>query len=303
MFAARAGAKHVYAVEATDMAERARRIVEANGLGATITVLQGTMETVGIPGKVDVIISEWMGYFLLRESMLDSVLFARDKFLKADGAMFPSHAVLYLAPLGPCKMLQEKWEAWENEQRHWTTFNHNMKKWYEIDFGCVKEEFIMEQRKYYLQTGAFANLTPNKLAGAGKPLLEMDLLTVKLESLQSPKEPQRCAMRIVRDGSVEGFCGFFDTPFRGCAARPMDEEVKLTTAPVNGTTTHWGQQIFGFYPPMEARRGDVLECSMYIRRQQKNHRLLWLETTFALCTQKDGQRVVKDERKEHYYVD
>ena len=29
--------------------------------------------------QVDVIISEWMGYFLLRESMLDSVLLARDK--------------------------------------------------------------------------------------------------------------------------------------------------------------------------------------------------------------------------------
>ena len=31
------------------------------------------------PLQVDVIISEWMGYFLLRESMLDSVLLARDK--------------------------------------------------------------------------------------------------------------------------------------------------------------------------------------------------------------------------------
>ena len=35
--------------------------------------------------KVDVIISEWMGYFLLYESMLDTVLFARDKWLAKDG--------------------------------------------------------------------------------------------------------------------------------------------------------------------------------------------------------------------------
>ena len=30
---------------------------------------------------MDIIISEWMGYFLLYESMLDTVLYARDKWL------------------------------------------------------------------------------------------------------------------------------------------------------------------------------------------------------------------------------
>lgn len=36
---------------------------------------------------VDVIISEWMGYFLLRESMFDSVICARDRWLKPTGVM------------------------------------------------------------------------------------------------------------------------------------------------------------------------------------------------------------------------
>lgn len=49
--------------------------------------------------QVDIIISEWMGYFLLRESMLDSVLVARDKFLKPGGAMYPSHARMYMVPI------------------------------------------------------------------------------------------------------------------------------------------------------------------------------------------------------------
>lgn len=30
---------------------------------------------------MDIIISEWMGYLLLYESMLDTVLYARDKWL------------------------------------------------------------------------------------------------------------------------------------------------------------------------------------------------------------------------------
>lgn len=55
-------------------------------LSDIITVIQGMVESVQIPEKVDIIISEWMGYYLLRESMLDSVLLARDKFMKPGGA-------------------------------------------------------------------------------------------------------------------------------------------------------------------------------------------------------------------------
>lgn len=40
-----------------------------------------------LPSTVDVIISEWMGYFLVRESMFDSVILARDKWLKPGGLM------------------------------------------------------------------------------------------------------------------------------------------------------------------------------------------------------------------------
>ena len=44
------------------------------------------MEEVKLPvDKVDIIISEWMGYFLLFESMLDSVLYARNKYLAPNG--------------------------------------------------------------------------------------------------------------------------------------------------------------------------------------------------------------------------
>jgi hypothetical protein len=68
-------------------------------LSHIIDVIQGTIESVVIPEKVDIIISEWMGFFLLRESMLDSVLIARDRWLKPGGAMYPSHARMYFAPI------------------------------------------------------------------------------------------------------------------------------------------------------------------------------------------------------------
>ena len=66
MFCARAGAKKVYAVDASEVAFKAERNVKENGLENIVQVIRGKVEELGdkITGKVDVIVSEWMGYFL-----------------------------------------------------------------------------------------------------------------------------------------------------------------------------------------------------------------------------------------------
>lgn len=47
-----------------------------------ITIIKAKVEDAVLPvDQVDVIISEWMGYCLLYESMLNTVIFARDKWL------------------------------------------------------------------------------------------------------------------------------------------------------------------------------------------------------------------------------
>jgi len=97
-FAVNAGAKHVIGVDMSTIIEKAREIVEKNGMTSKISLLQGKMEEVKLPfPKVDIILSEWMGYFLLYESMLDTVLYARDKYLKAGGLIFPDKATIHMA--------------------------------------------------------------------------------------------------------------------------------------------------------------------------------------------------------------
>ena len=49
--------------------------------------------------QVDIIVSEWMGYCLFYESMLDSVLFARDKWLASDGLMFPDKVTFHVTAI------------------------------------------------------------------------------------------------------------------------------------------------------------------------------------------------------------
>lgn len=84
---------------------------------AEITLVKGKLEEAELPLKeFDIIISEWMGYFLLYESMLDTVLLARDKYLAKGGLIFPDTATLYLAAIEDQDYKEEKinceWSIW-----------------------------------------------------------------------------------------------------------------------------------------------------------------------------------------------
>ncbi len=115
IFAARAGAKHVYAIENAEIALYAVEIIKRNGLQDKITVIKGKMEEVTLPvPQVDIIISEWMGYFLLYESMLDSVLWARDKYLVKGGKMLPDKVHMYIAAIEDGKYKSDKKAFWED---------------------------------------------------------------------------------------------------------------------------------------------------------------------------------------------
>jgi type I protein arginine methyltransferase len=115
MFAVQAGARHVYAVDFSSIIEQARQIITRNGFDESITLIRGKVEEVELPvQKVDIIISEWMGYCLLYESMLDTVIFARDKWLVPNGIIFPDKAVMYICALEDAQVKSDRIDFWDN---------------------------------------------------------------------------------------------------------------------------------------------------------------------------------------------
>lgn len=67
-----------------------------NKMEKAITFSKGKLEDLELPDKYDYIVSEWMGYFLLFEGMLDSVLYARDHHLAPGGLLMPNRCSLHL---------------------------------------------------------------------------------------------------------------------------------------------------------------------------------------------------------------
>lgn len=53
---------------------------------------------------MDAIISEWMGYFLLFEGMLDTVIYARDHYLTPGGAILPNRCTISIVGSGDTSM-------------------------------------------------------------------------------------------------------------------------------------------------------------------------------------------------------
>lgn len=72
-----AGAKKVYAVEASSMAIHTEKLVSSSPYAGRIKVIASKIEEVDLPEKVDMIISEPMGYMLYNERMLETYIHAR----------------------------------------------------------------------------------------------------------------------------------------------------------------------------------------------------------------------------------
>ena len=130
-FAIQAGAKKVYAAEASAVAESAMKLVEANGLSDRIIVIKGKVEEIELPEKVDIIISEPMGFMLVHERMLESYVAARDRFLKPRGLMLPSTGSIFICPFTDQALYDEQ----ISKVNFW-----NQHSFYGIDLRCLAQK-------------------------------------------------------------------------------------------------------------------------------------------------------------------
>lgn len=98
VMAAEAGANRVYAIEKSEIVRECIKLVKSKKLSQVIKVMNILAEDAPLAhDSADVIISEWMGYFLIYERMMPSVLNVRNRCLKPGGAMIPGKGKLFLA--------------------------------------------------------------------------------------------------------------------------------------------------------------------------------------------------------------
>ena len=94
IFAARAGARKVTAVDRSPFIKTAQKIAQVNGFDS-IDFHHDDHQSLQLDEKVDVIVSEWMGHCLFYEAMLEPLLSIRDRYLAKGGVMIPAEVSLH----------------------------------------------------------------------------------------------------------------------------------------------------------------------------------------------------------------
>lgn len=249
IWAAQAGARRVFAVEGTSVAEHAESMAKAHGFGEVITVLRGRMEDVELPEKVDVIVSEWMGYFLLRESMIQSVIYARDRWANPGCVMYPSSARLLLASLHDKPFVAAREAEADDAMRSWDDSAADMLRRYKIDFSALRTQYEQEHHAYAYRQAWQGRVPKRSVAQDEVLLLELDMHTATSADLFGWSRD----VALDELPGAQGVVGYFDVRFCGHADAPADKCVELTTSP-HAPPTHWGHSALLMDPPPDSKQ-------------------------------------------------
>jgi len=246
LFAAQAGARVVYAVERTPIAELAQRIVAENGFGDRIQVLQHDMDTLQLPEQVDVIVSEWLGGYGVDENLLPVVVLARDRWLKPGGRLIPETVTSWIVPAYD-ELLQEDVDFWNSEPYGLNLKAIGQATARQLDCGCnyVKPEHLLcaPQRMWEVDGRAY--------------------------SQEEAHQPFCARLEFVADR--EG-------PFNALAAwfqAQLNPQVMLCNGPAE-RDTHWGRSMFPVGQPLSVERGMGVAVNFVLEPQGKGQsRATW----------------------------
>jgi hypothetical protein len=232
VFAARAGAARVYAVERTSAAVLAQELAAANGAAEIIQVIHGDITDVELPERVDVIVSEWLGGFGIDEGMLAPVIAARDRWLKPGGVMIP-RLVTAWAALVHDRYLAEMVEFLQDNP-------------YGLRFDDLVEKTVNE----ILYSGTFRHLAAGDRRSEASQLWTTDAGLIPLEQAQAPHEAEK-VLRVRDSGTANALALWFSAE--------LAPGISLSVGP-GDPPTHWGMTTAPLRSPVELTPGMVVRA-------------------------------------------
>lgn len=182
-------------------------------------------------GKADVIVSEWIGFFLMEEYMYGAFASVRDRCLAEGGSVVPSRARLYLAPVEDSRLyFSGGFGFWEAPV-------------YGFDFGLGKTRMLKRLKRVLVK------VEQESIIAAPWEVMSLDCLRDRMDAFHF----QRSGEFIVdRAGSFHGFAGWFELD--------LAPHVLLSTSPF-AKQTHW-QQVYFATPQFGVEKGDRIQTTV-----------------------------------------
>lgn len=247
-FALQAGARKIYAVEASSMAKHAQLLVQSNNLGGKIEVVAGKIEEIELPEPVDIIISEPMGYMLFNERMLETYLHAK-KWLRSleNGKMFPSRGDLHVAPFSDAQLYIEL----TNKANFWFSKDFHGVDLRALHSAATNEYFRQPIVDTFDIRICMAKTVRHIIDFQKAHETDLHCISIPLEFIAN------------QTGHIHGLAFWFDVAFIGST-----QTIWLSTSP-SQPLTHWYQVRCLLNTPLFVNKGQHINGSCVLRANKR----------------------------------
>jgi len=225
-----AGASHVYAIDSTAMIEVARQTLERAGFADRCTLIHAHSHRATLPGPVDVVICDHVGYFGFDYDIAHTLQDARRRLLAPGGRMIPGRIGLEVAAI-ESNAARTKVDRWRTEG--------------------VPQEFHW-LRRHAANAKHAVELPREALLGAPARLGEIDLASDSPEFFR-----WTASLRIERDGMLHGLAGWFECQ--------LADGVTMTNSPLSDRAIDRSQAFLPIEDPVPVRAGDTIIATVMAR--------------------------------------
>lgn len=240
VFAARAGARRVVAIEESEIATVAERMFRANGCDGIVELRRANSRDVELDAPADLLIHEILGVDPFVENLLPAVIDARERLLRPGGRLLPSRVQVLCLGL----------EAEPRPHRgtaYLVAEAAEVQRLYGIDLTPVME-LLAETDPRQLAPPLLENGTPTlfspKVLAEECLLVDLDLQAGDLDRAGELAEHR---MRVHSAGTLGALAIYFRAD--------LDEETQLTNAPF-APLTSWGRPLRSLSRHVQVVPGD-----------------------------------------------
>jgi protein arginine N-methyltransferase 1 len=228
LLACAAGARRVYAIEATGMAEIARALAAANGFDDRMHVLHGHSSEVALPERADVLVADFVGRFGFDAGIFEIYPQAVQRFLQPRGIVVPSAVTLVAAPV-------------ERADLH-----AQVQFWRRPDFGFRLEPAF----EWAVNTGYPVTLE-------SRDLLSDPAVLATLVTTEAPAAVRAdVEVSVARDGTLHGIGGWFEAA--------LSPGVTMTNSPLSPERIRRRNVFLPIEPAVHVAGGDRIRIRVHV---------------------------------------
>ena len=228
-----AGARRVHAIERSPVIKWAKLIAEKNGFSDRMVFYHADAREIDLKEKADVIVSELIGHLAFEEGMAETIVDAKDRFLKSDGTLIPAKVSLRSALVCEPSIRRDYVDRWGTV--------------WGIDFSVLRERALC--------TAYATEIAEQDLLSKSKEVLAWDFS-------QTPSAVERTLrFTTLRKGTINGIALWFDAQ--------LSPTVNLSSGP--WTKTHWQQCFIPFRELMPVKAGDDLRVKFELQFRNTSH--------------------------------